>query len=122
MKPVIKIKRVYDPALKEDGYRILVDRLWPRGLKKPAVKMDEWIKELAPTTALRKWFAHDPERWTEFQVRYKAEINNNEAIQNFLAAHEDKKVVTLLYGAKDEIHNHALVLQEYLAELLSKDR
>jgi uncharacterized protein YeaO (DUF488 family) len=114
MNPTIKIKRAYAPASKTDGFRILVDRLWPRGIKKTEAAIDEWAKDLAPTTELREWFGHDPEHWPEFQKKYKAELAKNPAVDPFLESHEDKKLITLVYGAKDEAHTHALVLQEYL--------
>jgi uncharacterized protein YeaO (DUF488 family) len=114
MKPEIRIKRVYEKPSKEDGIRILVDRLWPRGMKKEELEMHEWIKALSPSPELRTWFGHDPGRWPEFQKRYRSELKKNEAVTGFLEKYEDAKVITLLYGAKDEQHNHALVLQEYL--------
>lgn len=114
MKPVIQIKRVYDKALKKDGYRVLVDRLWPRGISKAVAAVDEWAKEIAPTPTLRKWFSHDPERWSAFKKRYLAELKANNAIEEFVEQHEDKPLLTLVYGAKDTEHTHALVLQEYL--------
>ncbi|HMH22027.1 MAG TPA: DUF488 family protein [Puia sp.] len=116
MKPVIKIKRVYEKAAKSDGVRILVDRLWPRGLTKEAAAIDAWEKELAPTTELREWFGHDPAVWPEFQKKYQAELKKNEAVDPFIEGHEDVKLITLVYGAKDEAHTHALVLQKYLTE------
>ena len=117
MKPKIKIKRVYEEPSKTDGARILVDRLWPRGMKKATADIQEWAKELAPTAALRTWFGHDPERWMEFQRKYKAELKKNPAVAAFITAHKDTKVITLVYGAKDETHNQALVLQEFLEHL-----
>lgn len=116
MKPVIKIKRVYDKPQQKDGYRILVDRLWPRGLAKKEAAIDEWTKLLAPTTDLRKWFGHDPARWTEFQKKYQAELKKNENVKPFIEQHKDKKLITLLYAAKDEEHNQAVVLQKFLEE------
>ena len=116
MNPVINIKRVYEKALKKDGYRILVDRLWPRGLTKEEANIDEWAKLLAPTVNLRKWFGHDPELWQEFQKRYRAELKKNKAIDQFIEQHHDKKQITLVYGAKDTKHTHALVLQHHLEE------
>lgn len=114
MKPVINIKRIYEAPLKTDGFRILVDRLWPRGIKKEEAPFDEWAKDLAPSTALRTWYGHDPLNWPEFQKRYRAELKNNEAVQTFLEQHEDKKVITLVYAGKDVEHTHAIVLQAYL--------
>jgi len=114
MKPELLIKRAYERPEKKDGYRVLVDRLWPRGVKKEEAAIDDWQKELAPSTALRKWFGHDPERWNEFQKKYRAELKNNEAVPSFVEAHADRKKITLVYGAKDTEHTHALVLQQYL--------
>lgn len=119
MKPVIKIKRIYDRPLKKDGYRILVDRLWPRAVSKEKAAIDEWAKELAPEAALRKWFNHDPDRWHEFQKRYRAELKKNTALETFTEAHSKKSLITLLYAAKDTEHNHALVLQQFLQEQYS---
>lgn len=95
---------------------MLVDRLWPRGIKKEEADVDEWNKDLAPSPQLRKWFGHDPALWTEFQKKYKAELKENDAVADFVEGHEDKKVITLVYGAKDEEHNHAIVLQHYLQQ------
>jgi len=117
MKPVIKIKRVYEPSAKGDGYRILVDRLWPRGMRKEDAHIDEWAKDISPSTELRKWYDHTPDLWSEFQKRYKAELKKNETVPAFVEGHEDKKIITLLYGAKSEEYNHAIVLQQYLEKL-----
>lgn len=119
MKMSIKIKRVYDAPSGSDGYRILVDRIWPRGISKAAAAVDEWRKELAPSTPLRKWFGHDPALWEDFQKKYKAELKRNEAVAAFIEDHKDRKLLTLVYAAKDEAHNHALVLQRYLAAAMS---
>ncbi|MCH5686240.1 DUF488 family protein [Niabella sp. W65] len=113
MKSKIHIKRVYDKPLK-NGCRVLVDRLWPRGVKKEEAALDEWIKDLAPSPSLRKWWAHDPVLWNEFQKRYEAELVSNKAVEAFIQEHNDKPVITLVYGARDKEHNHALVLQNYL--------
>jgi uncharacterized protein YeaO (DUF488 family) len=110
----MKIKRVYEKPSKEDGKRILVDRLWPRGLTKEKASIDLWLKEIAPTTKLRKWFGHDPDKWKEFQKRYHEELKNNKEPVSLLKEQIKKGKVTLLYGAKDEEHNEALVLQEWL--------
>ncbi len=108
----IRIKRVYEQPGHEDGKRILVDRLWPRGLTKEKASVDLWLKDIAPSTELRKWFAHDPSKWTEFKQRYLHELKaNSEAVQ-VLKDELKKGQVTLVYGAKDEEHNDALVLQE----------
>ena len=111
----IFIKRIYEPAVKADGFRILVDRLWPRGLSKKAVAVDVWMKEIAPSTTLRKWFDHDPEKWTEFQKRYLKEVKENKEAVSELKEYLKKGTVTLLYAAKDEVHNEALVLKKYFS-------
>ncbi|WP_069661006.1 DUF488 domain-containing protein [Arcticibacter eurypsychrophilus] len=113
---VINIKRAYKPAEKSDGFRILVDRLWPRGIKKEDAQLDEWMKEIAPSVALRKWFDHDPQKWEAFFKRYTTELEQNEAIDHLLRLINIHKSVTLIYGAKDEKHNHALVLALFLEE------
>ncbi len=109
----ISLKRAYEPPAKTDGLRVLVDRLWPRGLKKTDASIDLWRKELAPSTELRKWFGHDPEKWCEFQDRYRTELKGNEGLAEIRALSREGKV-TLIYGAKDEEHNQALVLKEVL--------
>ena len=106
----IEIKRVYEEPEKEDGFRILVDRLWPRGLTKEKAKVDLWLKEIAPTTELRKWFAHDPEKWAEFKKRYLTELKENKDALSKIKQEMKKGNVTLLYAAKDEAHNEAKVL------------
>ena len=111
---LIKIKRVYDKPLKADGYRILVDRLWPRGLTKEAAALDEWAKELAPTTGLRNWFDHDPDYWEEFQRKYKAELKQSSALDDFIERHKSRKNLTLVYATKYDKLTHALVLQKIL--------
>ena len=110
----IKIKRVYLQPDEEDGRRILVDRLWPRGLTKEKASLDLWLKEIAPSTELRKWFGHDPEKWKEFQTRYRAELRQNTEQVSLLKQEAARGVVTLLFGAKDEEHNEAVVLQKLL--------
>lgn len=109
----IIIKRVYEAPSKEDGKRILIDRLWPRGLTKEKAKVDLWLKAIAPSTELRKWFGHDPSKWNEFKGRYITEIKNNSAVTSQLEEYLKKGKVTLVYGAKDEQHNDAVVLKEY---------
>jgi uncharacterized protein YeaO (DUF488 family) len=118
--PTIHIKRIYEVPVATDGFRILVDRLWPRGLTKAAAAVDEWAKAVAPSTELRQWYGHEPEKWEVFQKRYLAELKQNEAIDAFVETHEDKKQLTLLYAAKDEAHTHAIVLQHYLEERYRK--
>ena len=111
----IRLKRVYDAMAEEDGYRVLVDRLWPRGLSKEAAHVDLWLQRIAPTTALREWYGHDVGRWPEFRERYRAELVGHEELLDLLCDIErHRKVVTLLYGAKDEEHNEAAVLLEVL--------
>jgi uncharacterized protein YeaO (DUF488 family) len=110
----VKIKRAYEKPASSDGERILVDRVWPRGVSKEELKIGAWLREIAPSTALRKWFAHDPVKWPEFKRRYFAELEaQRESVDELrkLAAH---KTVTLLFGAKDEENNQAVALKEYL--------
>jgi uncharacterized protein YeaO (DUF488 family) len=114
----IAVKRVYEPAAKADGYRVLIDRLWPRGLKKDAVSLDQWAKELAPSTALRQWFGHDPARWDGFRHRYASELDAVAEHWRPLAERGARHVVTLLYGARDEEHNNAVALKAYLENWL----
>ncbi|HTN16200.1 MAG TPA: DUF488 family protein [Chitinophagaceae bacterium] len=116
MTPIIRLKRAYEKPLGKDGYWVLVDRLWPRGVAKEDAALDEWAKELAPSALLRKWYDHDPSRWTDFQQQYRSELKGNNAVPVFIEAHKDKKLITLVYGAKDTEHTHALVLQQYLEE------
>ena len=108
----IKIKRVYEKPDKEDGIRILVDRLWPRGLTKEKASIDLWLKDIAPSTELRKWFGHDPDKWKEFRKRYRHELKENEEQVSLLKDQMKKGKVTLVYGANDEEHNQAVVLKE----------
>ncbi|HEX5038885.1 MAG TPA: DUF488 family protein [Candidatus Limnocylindria bacterium] len=111
----INVKRVYDPPAPEDGYRVLVDRLWPRGLTRAAADVDLWLRDLGPTTELRKWFGHAVERWPEFQVRYTAELKGHAQLLDLVQdveRHHDR--VTLLYGARDRDHNEAQVLADAL--------
>ncbi len=108
----VKIKRVYERPEKEDGTRILVDRLWPRGLTKEKAKVDLWLKEIAPSTELRKWFGHDPGKWEEFKKRYLGELKSNDEPVSVLKEQMKKGAITLVYGARDEEHNEAVVIQE----------
>ncbi len=110
----IQIKRVYEAPSNGDGTRILVDRLWPRGLSKDKAKVDVWVKEVAPSTALRVWFGHDPARWVEFKKRYRAELKGNPEQVSILKKAVAKGAATLVYGAKGEEHNQAVVLREML--------
>jgi len=110
----IQIKRIYEAASKSDGTRILVDRIWPRGVSKEDASLDHWMKEIAPSTELRKWFGHKDERFQEFSKKYEAELENNtELVKEFLNKPKSKRL-TLLYGAKDEEHNQAIVLKKFL--------
>jgi uncharacterized protein YeaO (DUF488 family) len=111
---VLRIKRVYEEPSEDDGERILVDRLWPRGLTKARAKVDLWLKEVAPSNDLRKWFAHDPNRWLEFKRRYTAELKALNKPFALLKQETSRGTVTLLYGARDEEHNEAVVLLELL--------
>ena len=108
------IKRIYEPAAKSDGVRVLVDRLWPRVMSKVEVKLDLWLREIGPSTALRKWFNHDPDRWMEFQRRYHAELNEKTALIATIIEKAKAGIVTLLYSAKDEQHNQAVALRSFL--------
>lgn len=110
----VKIKRVYDTATKSDGTRILVDRLWPRGLTKENAAVDIWLKEIAPSTELRKWYAHDLSKWTAFRKKYLQELKDKETEISTIKAYLKKGVVTLVYGARDQEHNEANVLEELL--------
>lgn len=120
MTPIIKLKRIYEKPAKEDGARILVDRLWPRGVAKEKAAIKLWAKDLAPTQGLREWFGHDPALWAGFQGRYKVELETNEAVEAFVEEFREVKVITLLYAAKDEEHNHAIVLQRYLTKMFEQ--
>lgn len=111
----IRLKRAYDAPARSDGPRILVDRIWPRGVKKEDAEITEWLKDLAPSTELRKWFGHDPERWPEFQKRYLREIKsaNSEALQKLGECLKENGRVTLVFAAKDTEHNNAVALKQY---------
>ena len=111
------IKRIYEPASRSDGMRILVDRMWPRGIKKDKAKIDVWLKDVAPSTALRRWFGHEPARWKTFRERYRAELSKSEALAQLRDLARTAKRVTLLYSARDERHNQAVVLAEVLNNL-----
>jgi len=113
----LQIKRAYEPAEKSDGTRILVNRLWPRGLRKEEAHIDHWMKQVAPSVPLRKWFNHDPAKWEEFQFRYLHELKENPAVNELHDVINKDKVVTLIYAAHDTLHNHALVLLQYLKDI-----
>jgi uncharacterized protein YeaO (DUF488 family) len=112
------VKRVYEAPATNDGYRVLVDRVWPRGLKKEDAALDIWSKELAPSTALRKWFGHDPARWEGFRHRYASELDALAEFWRPLVTKAARHRVTLLFGARDEEHNNAVALKAYLDALL----
>lgn len=109
---MLKIKRAYDPPSPEDGKRILIDRLWPRGLKKEEARLDEWLKDLAPSTELRKWFGHDPAKWGEFKKRYRKELTGKTELIKRIKSEARKDTVTLVFSAKDAEHSNAAFLKE----------
>lgn len=113
---MIQIKRAYESTSKKDGYRVLIDRLWPRGIKKENLSLSSWMKELAPSTQLRKEFGHDPKRWKQFQTKYKRELKSVAAQEkiSMLANIAKKRNLTLVYGARDEEHNDAIVLKQII--------
>jgi len=117
---VIKVKRVYDGATSRDGFRILVDRVWPRGVTKQRANVDLWLKFVAPSTELRKWFAHDPQKWRAFKNRYFAELDNGPPGLDELLDRAGNRTVTLVYSARDPKHNQAVALKEYLESTLEK--
>ena len=114
LAPNIRLKRIYEPASKEDGIRILIDRLWPRGITKTDASIDEWNREVTPSGRLRAWFGHDPKRWAEFSRRYRAELAGHAAALGELRRQARKGPITLLYAAKDEGHTHAIVLRNVI--------
>lgn len=117
--PTIKIKRVYEQQAKSDGFRVLVDRLWPRGIKKEDLHYDLWEKEITPSPDLRKWYHEDlAGHWSEFAKKYRKELQKSDAARTFLDQIRTRKTVTLLYGAKDETQNHAIILQKFLESKL----
>ncbi len=111
---MIRFKRAYDEPSADDGYRILVDRLWPRGVSRERAKIDSWCKEIAPSNGLRKWFGHDPERWDAFRERYRKELGEKSDLIGKIRKKESERLVTLVYAAKDERHNNAVVLKEII--------
>jgi uncharacterized protein YeaO (DUF488 family) len=110
----VRLKRAYEPPASGDGARILIDRLWPRGMTKKAAAIDEWFKDIAPSTALRQWFGHDPARWQEFRRRYAAEVRQNPEHLEKLRARARQGPITLVFSARDEVHNDAVVLRQLL--------
>jgi uncharacterized protein YeaO (DUF488 family) len=117
----IQVKRVYDPADPSDGVRVLVDRIWPRGVTKERAAVALWLKDVAPSAALRTWFGHAPARWEEFKRRYRAELEQNTANVQQLRDLAAKSKVTLLFAAQDRSHNNAIVLRDYLAQRIGRD-
>jgi uncharacterized protein YeaO (DUF488 family) len=111
---MIKLKRAYEPASKDDGLRILVERLWPRGVSKQKAQIDLWLKDLAPSTELRKWYGHDPAKWPQFRKRYRAELKNQGDLLTLLKYVAQERVVTFVYAASDVERNSALALKEFL--------
>jgi uncharacterized protein YeaO (DUF488 family) len=111
---MLQIKRAYDPAAKEDGSRFLVERLWPRGIKKENLKLDAWLKDVAPSTELRKWFSHDPAKWAEFQRRYHAELEKHPDAWRPILDAESHGIVTLLFSSHDAEHNNVVALKTFL--------
>ncbi len=115
-EPDVRLKRAYDPAEPRDGYRVLVDRLWPRGVSKERAHLDEWARELAPSAELRTWFGHDPDRFAEFERRYRAELAAHDEKLDELRRRAREGTLTLVYGARDEEHDDAVVLAELVRE------
>ncbi|MGE5832506.1 MAG: DUF488 domain-containing protein [Methanomicrobiales archaeon] len=114
---MIRLKRVYAPPSEEDGYRILVERLWPRGISKDRAKIDLWLKDAGASTELRTWYGHDPQRWKEFRRRYFGEIRQRPEVVKLLRdAEREKGTVTFVFAARDEVHNNAVALKEFLEE------
>lgn len=118
----VRLKRAYEPPARNDGARILIDRLWPRGVKKDDAALDQWAKDLAPSTALRKWFGHDPERWQEFRIRYAEEVRQHSEQLTQLRALARTRPITLVYSAHDEVHNDATALRDFLLGRKTKTR
>jgi len=110
----IRVKRIYEKPEKADGFRILVDRLWPRGLTKEKAQVEEWMKDIAPSDELRKWFSHDPKKWETFKTRYYKELENKKGLLDLLLQRSKGRPITLLYSAKDEKLNNGLALKDYL--------
>lgn len=121
-KPELRVKRVYDAPARSDGYRVLVDRIWPRGLLKEAAKLDTWVKDVAPSAELRQWFGHEPSRWASFKRRYFRELDGNQEALAQLLEGCSGRTLTLLFAAKDSAHNNAVVLKEYLDARLESRR
>lgn len=116
----IRTKRIYEPQEPTDGHRLLVDRIWPRGVSKESAGLDNWMREVGPSTELRRWFGHDPSRWSEFKKRYAVELASRQDLVNEILSLSHNGPVTLLYSARDVDHNQAVALAEYLAETSDK--
>ena len=116
---MIKAKRIYEKADVTDGYRVLVDRLWPRGKRKSEAKLDGWVKDLAPSAELRKWFEHDPEKWPEFQKRYKAELDGKKSLLRKLVADAGDRDITLVYASREQRYNNVTVLREVIEAIVT---
>jgi len=116
---MIRVKRVYDPYEPDDGFRFLVDRLWPRGVKKENLRLDGWLKDVAPSDALRHWFGHDPDKWEEFRSRYDVELEANSEAWRALLDMAQKQTITLLFSAHDTEHNNAVALRSFLEARLN---
>ncbi|MFN0112934.1 MAG: DUF488 domain-containing protein [Blastocatellia bacterium] len=116
---MIKLKRIYETPSKDDGLRILVERLWPRGISKEKARLDEWLKDIAPSPELRNWFKHDPAKWEEFQQRYRNELDQNQELVSELKRKAKSQTITFVYAASDEERNSAVLLKNYLSELLA---
>ena len=119
---MIKIKRVYEPVASDDGTRFLVERLWPRGVKKTELQMQAWLKDVAPSTSLRQWFSHDPKKWSDFRKRYSRELRANSAAVEPILKAAKRGTVTLLYSSHDTEHNNALALRDYIEGQSKKNR
>lgn len=113
---MIKTKRAYDPVSADDGKRVLVDRLWPRGLKKEKARIDEWLKDIAPSTELRKWYSHDPAKWQEFKKRYRNELKEKKNLLDELRAEAGNRTITLVYSSREREINNAEALREFLSK------
>ncbi|HEX7765937.1 MAG TPA: DUF488 family protein, partial [Nitrospira sp.] len=119
---LVRIKRIYEPVVKGDGYRILVDRLWPRGVSKVAARIDLWMRDIAPSTALRRWFNHDPAKWKEFCERYRIELREQQSLLDAVRQQAKEGPVTLVYSARDERFNQAVALQLVLKQSTTRKR
>lgn len=119
---MLKLKRAYEPATRIDGKRFLVERLWPRGVRKETLRLDAWLKEVAPSAELRKWYRHDVSKWPEFQKRYRAELDRNPEAWNSIVEAARRGTVTLVYAAHDTEHNSAVVLRDFLGVKMSGKR